>query len=144
MKKLEEEKELEKQKELEKKKKDKEDKQKTAKKKEGGKNEEEKEEGQGGEAGTAGDGDDQDQNGEEDATKDKKKKKKPALPDDFKLGDLESLWMSAGQITKAAPVKIVYKVEKGKYYNGDVNLKLTDDLEFSMTNFDKVNKGLMN
>lgn len=36
------------------------------------------------------------------------------------------------------------KVEQGKYYNMDVNLNLTEDLKFSMTSFDKVNKGLMN
>ena len=36
------------------------------------------------------------------------------------------------------------KQDKGDYYNEDVNLNLTDDLQFSMTVFDKVDKGLMN
>ena len=48
------------------------------------------------------------------------------MPENFNLGDLQSLWMSKGVIKEAAPIKIVYeKVEKGKYYNADVNLKLT-------------------
>ena len=60
------------------------------------------------------------------------------------MGDLESLWISKGQIKKDAAPKIVYKVQTGSYYNQDVNLNLTEDIQFSMTNFDKVNKGLMN
>lgn len=38
----------------------------------------------------------------------------------------------------------MYEAKKGKYYNSDVKLKLTEELEFSMTEFDKVNKGLVN
>jgi len=38
------------------------------------------------------------------------------------------------------------KTETGgaKLNNQDINLKLTEDLQFSMTHFDKVNKGLAN
>lgn len=61
------------------------------------------------------------------------------------MSNLESFWFSTGKVKKSAAPKIVYeKVEQGKYYNMDVNLNLTEDLKFSMTSFDKVNKGLMN
>lgn len=60
---------------------------------------------------------------------------------------LESFWQETGKNTKKKPTVIKYvKTETGgaKLNNQDINLKLTEDLKFSMTHFDKVNKGLAN
>lgn len=69
-------------------------------------------------------------------------------PKDFDFNNLESLWADTGKIDKNKK-EMIYKpliVKSGgnKLNNLDINLKLTETLPFSMTNFDKVNKGLAN
>jgi ubiquitin C-terminal hydrolase len=61
---------------------------------------------------------------------------------------LESLWKDTGKIDKNKKeviyTPLIVKTGGIKLNNLDINLKLTEDLFFSMTNFDKVNKGLAN
>lgn len=63
------------------------------------------------------------------------------------MNNLESFWVDTGKKKKNdAPVITYAKTapQKGNFYNQDVNLNLTKELNFSMTSFDKVNKGLAN
>ena len=64
------------------------------------------------------------------------------------MNDLENLWQENGKIDKnKKPTVVLYApVEKQtkQLNNRDINLKLTDEVKFSMTQFDKVNKGLAN
>lgn len=68
-------------------------------------------------------------------------------PKGFDLNNLENLWQENGKIDKNkkenvsyAPMALEPKALKGV----ETRLKLTEDINFSMTNFDKVNKGLNN
>lgn len=64
------------------------------------------------------------------------------------LNNLESFWQDTGKNTNKMPAQITYAKaapSTGKKLNNlDINLKLTEEIKFSMTNFDKVNKGLVN
>ena len=78
----------------------------------------------------------------------KKKKKNVVIPPkDFDLNNLENLWTDTGKIDKNKK-EVVYTpiiTNKQKVYSEvNINLKLLQDLEFSMTEFVKVNKGLAN
>tara|TARA_B110000285_G_scaffold214893_1_gene260748 strand:- start:123 stop:341 length:219 start_codon:yes stop_codon:yes gene_type:complete len=61
---------------------------------------------------------------------------------------LESLWADTGKIDKNKKEMIYEPIitkSGGKELNNmDINLKLTETIPFSMTHFDKVNKGLAN
>ena len=69
-------------------------------------------------------------------------------PKDFDFNNLESLWADTGKIDKnkkdVVYTPIITHENTGNYNNKDINLKLMEDMEFSMTKFDKVNKGLLN
>jgi len=71
-------------------------------------------------------------------------------PKDFNLNNLENLWETSGKVDKNKKAVITYaalneNVNCKKLNNRqDINLKLTDKLIFSMSLFDKVNKGLAN
>ena len=76
-----------------------------------------------------------------------KKKKVVVPPKGFDLNNLENLWQENGKIDKNkkenvmyAPITLEPKVPIGV----ETRLKLTEEINFSMTNFDKVNKGLNN
>lgn len=75
--------------------------------------------------------------------KPKKKKEAPVCSD---ISQLESFWQKTGQASKAENVIIKYDfiANPEKRFNQDVTLYLTKELSFSMSLFDKVNKGLMN
>lgn len=88
---------------------------------------------------------------EEEKKEDSKKKKKNNVvvpPKDFDFNNLESLWADSGKIDKNKKemvyTPLIVKTGGNKLNNLDINLKLTETLPFSMTNFDKVNKGLAN
>lgn len=68
-------------------------------------------------------------------------------PKDFDLNNLESLWQANGKVDKNK--KHVFQAvridgPKPNVSSVDIKLKLLDDLEFSLTDFGKVNKGLHN
>lgn len=65
------------------------------------------------------------------------------------MNNLEEFWKEVGLKSKEEKQNIIYieppKAKLSKKINGvDIQLKLTEDLTFSMTTFDKVNKGLAN
>lgn len=72
-------------------------------------------------------------------------------PKDFNLNDLENFWDTTGKKKKDECAAAAKKINitgtmpnLKKFNNRDINLKLTEDLKFSITQFDKVNKGLNN
>jgi hypothetical protein len=72
-------------------------------------------------------------------------------PKDFNLNDLENFWDTTGKKKKDEGAAAAKKINitgtmpnLKKFNNRDINLKLTEDLKFSITRFDKVNKGLHN
>ena len=77
----------------------------------------------------------------------KKKSNIVVPPKDFDLNNLENLWKDTGKIDKNKVENVVYapiQIQTKKYNNQQINLKLTEKVSFSMTNFEKVNKGLAN
>lgn len=69
-------------------------------------------------------------------------------PKNFNLNNLENLWIEHGKIDLNKK-QVVYEAiptntKKTTISSKDIRLKLLDDLEFSLTDFGKVNKGMAN
>ena len=84
--------------------------------------------------------------GEEEKKEKEEEKKGPVISD---LSQLENYWQATGQAPKAENVIIKYADPKdfkviSSFRNLVIDLKLTDELTFNMSRFDKVNKGLRN
>lgn len=70
-----------------------------------------------------------------------------AAPKDFDLNNLESFWQDTGKVDKNKVQNIKYapvSYAPKKINKEATMLKLTDEIRFSMTDFDKTNKGLAN
>ena len=69
-------------------------------------------------------------------------------PPDFNMNNLEDFWVKTGKKKAEEVVKpdinLIAQQKQMKAKVQDVNLKLTEELQFSMTNFDKLNKGCIN
>ena len=67
-------------------------------------------------------------------------------PKNFDLNNLESLWSDTGKIDKSKQTKVYEPIlisDPLKKHSG-IQLKLTESVVFSMTEFCKTNKGLVN
>jgi len=69
-------------------------------------------------------------------------------PKDFDLNNLESLWTAHGKVDPNKKQNIKYEpitnLAPCKTSSVDIKLKLLDDLQFSLSDFGKENKGLVN